>query len=106
MINIRPHRDRVLLELIPEETKRGGIMLPDNAKKKDMRKGRVVSMATDCKQALRIGQTVWAVWNCGVPLELGHANETRIFKSEDVWAMEERSSKHFDLPPQPGRRHA
>ena len=88
MTTLRPHRDRVLLELLAEEARsEGGIFIPDNAKKNLARQGVVLAVASDCKQPLQIGQTVYAIWNCGVPVELGAENETRLFKSEDVWAI-------------------
>jgi len=88
MINIRPHRDRVLLELIPgDNISAGGLLIPDNAKKKYIRQARVVRIADDCKAPLIPGQTVYAVWNAGVPVELGAEHETRLIKSEDIWAV-------------------
>lgn len=93
MINLRPHKDRVLLELIPTDTvSDGGIYIPDNAKKKYIRKARVLAIANDCTAPLIPGQTVYAVWNTGVLMEIngewpnGATNETRMLKSEDVWA--------------------
>jgi co-chaperonin GroES (HSP10) len=99
MINIRPHRDRVLLELIPEDKKSGGgIFIPDGTKKNYIRKGKVLALAKDFKHPrnhrIEIGQVVYAVWNCGNEIEIagelpnGATNECRLLKSEDVWAME------------------
>lgn len=101
MINIRPHRDRVLLELIPDDKiSTGGIHIPDGAKRKYIRKAKILAVSNDyleavakCKKpALIPGQTVWAVWNAGVLVEIngelpnGATNECRLLKSEDVWA--------------------
>lgn len=94
-MNLRPLRDRVLLELLPDEKKSaGGIMLPDGDKKY-IRKARVLKVARDAKQPLTEGQVVFAVWNCGNPVGLydgqgidGATNECRLLKTEDVWAVE------------------
>jgi co-chaperonin GroES (HSP10) len=93
-MTVRPHKDRVLLELIIDDKfSDGGLYLPDNAKKKYIRKARVLAVANDCKLPLIPGQTVFAVWNCGVPIEVsgelpnGAANECRLLKSEDIWAV-------------------
>jgi co-chaperonin GroES (HSP10) len=87
MINVRPHRDRVLLELIPgDKISDGGIHIPDNAKRKYLWKARVLRISNDCKAPLIPGQIVYAVWNAGVEVQLGADNETRLIKSEDIYA--------------------
>jgi hypothetical protein len=116
MYSIRPHRDRVLLELIPDDRiSDGGILFADNVKKKYIRKGKVLAIANGCKEPLIPGQTVFAIWNCGVPIaDIGYGmpydakEECRMFKSEDVVAVgtfAEAQQKFHARPPQPDRRH-
>lgn len=95
MYSPRPHRDRVSIELIPDDTTSGGgIRFADQVKKNYIRKGKVLAIANDCKEPLIPGQTVWAIWNAGVPIfDIGYGvpydakEEVRIFKSEDVVAV-------------------
>lgn len=129
MYSPRPHADRVLLELIADDLKSdGGIHFADQVKKKYIRKGKVLAVSNDYikaaaegkKPSLIPGQTVWAIWNAGVPIydigygmPYGATEECRMFKSEDVVAVgtfaeaEKRLERKFhDRPPQPWRRHA
>jgi co-chaperonin GroES (HSP10) len=84
------------VELIPagEKISTGGIHIPETAKKKYIRKGTVLAVARDCaKPELVPGLVVYAVWNCGNEVFIGAQNETRLIKSEDVWAMEKVKGK-------------
>ena len=93
-MTIRPHRDRVLLELIADDRiSEGGIHLADQVKHKYIRKAKVLAVASDCKIPFIPGQTVYAIWNCGVPVDRGDepingaTGECRLIKSEDVVAV-------------------
>jgi hypothetical protein len=111
-MTIRPHKDRVLLELIPDDRSQGDIVFADQVKQRYIRKAKVLAIANDCKIPFIPGQTVWAIWNCGVPLDAGDegingaTGECRLLKSEDVVAIGTlaEAEKDFDRPPTRGRR--
>lgn len=69
--NIRPIRDQVLCRYCdPDKVSKGGILLPDNAKKQSRgNKAVIAAIGPDVKANIQIGQTIFLEPYCGTNID-------------------------------------
>ncbi len=98
-MKIRPLQDRILVERIEEEVKKGGIIIPDSAKEKPQQ-GKVIAVGPGRfdEQGARIpmevkkGDTILFGKYSGNEIRIGE-EEHLIMREDDVLAVIEKESK-------------
>ena len=98
-MKVRPLQDRILVERIEEEVKKGGIIIPDSAKEKPQQ-GKVIAVGSgrvddDGKRIpmdVKKGDTILFGKYSGSEIRVGE-EEYLIMREEDVLAIVEKDSK-------------
>jgi len=98
-MKIRPLQDRILVERIEEEVKKGGIIIPDSAKEKPQQ-GKVIAAGprrVDDKgnriaMEVKKGDTILFGKYSGNEIRIGE-EEHLIMREDDVLAVIEKESK-------------
>ena len=98
-MKVRPLQDRILVERLEEEVKKGGIIIPDSAKEKPQQ-GKVISVGpgrhdekgTLVPMSLKKGDTILFGKYSGNEIRIGE-EELLIMREDDVLAVVEKESK-------------
>jgi chaperonin GroES len=98
-MKVRPLQDRILVERLEEEVKKGGIIIPDSAKEKPQQ-GKVISVGpgrhdekgTLVPMSLKKGDTILFGKYSGNEIRIGD-EELLIMREDDVLAVVEKESK-------------
>ncbi len=98
-MKVRPLQDRILVERIEEEVKKGGIIIPDSAKEKPQQ-GKVIAVGSgriddDGKRIpmdVKKGDIILFGKYSGSEIRVGD-EEYLIMREEDVLAIVEKDSK-------------
>jgi chaperonin GroES len=98
-MKVRPLQDRILVERIEEEVKKGGIIIPDSAKEKPQQ-GKVIAVGSgrvddDGKRIpmdVKKGDIILFGKYSGSEIRVGE-EEYLIMREEDVLAIVEKDSK-------------
>ena len=98
-MKVRPLQDRILVERLEEEVKKGGIIIPDSAKEKPQQ-GKVISVGpgrhdekgTLVPMSLKKGDTILFGKYSGNEIRIGE-EELLIMREDDVLAAVEKESK-------------
>jgi chaperonin GroES len=98
-MKIRPLQDRILVERIEEETKKGGIISPDSAKEKPQQgkviaagPGRIDEKGARIAMEVKKGDTILFGKYSGNEIRIGE-EEHLIMREDDVLAVIEKESK-------------
>jgi chaperonin GroES len=98
-MKIRPLQDRILVERIEEETKKGGIIIPDSAKEKPQQgkviaagPGRIDEKGARIAMEVKKGDTILFGKYSGNEIRIGE-EEHLIMREDDVLAVIEKESK-------------
>jgi chaperonin GroES len=98
-MKIRPLQDRILVERIEEEIKKGGIIIPDSAKEKPQQgkviaagPGRVDEKGNRIPMEVKKGDTILFGKYSGNEIRIGE-EEHLIMREDDVLAVIEKESK-------------
>ncbi|MBN2464587.1 co-chaperone GroES [candidate division WOR-3 bacterium] len=98
-MKIRPLQDRILVERIEEEIKKGGIIIPDSAKEKPQQgkviavgPGRVDDKGNRIPMEVKKGDTILFGKYSGNEIRIGE-EEHLIMREDDVLAVIEKESK-------------
>jgi chaperonin GroES len=98
-MKIRPLQDRILVERIEEETKKGGIIIPDSAKEKPQQgkviaagPGRIDEKGNRIPMEVKKGDTILFGKYSGNEIRVGE-EEHLIMREDDVLAVIEKESK-------------
>ena len=98
-MKIRPLQDRILVERIEEETKKGGIIIPDSAKEKPQQgkviaagPGRIDEKGNRIPMEVKKGDTILFGKYSGNEIRIGE-EEHLIMREDDVLAVVEKESK-------------
>jgi chaperonin GroES len=98
-MKIRPLQDRILVERIEEEVKKGGIIIPDSAKEKPQQgkviaagPGRVDDKGNRIAMEVKKGDTILFGKYSGNEIRIGE-EEHLIMREDDVLAVIEKESK-------------
>ena len=98
-MKIRPLQDRILVERIEEETKKGGIIIPDSAKEKPQQgkviaagPGRIDEKGNRIPMEVKKGDTILFGKYSGNEIRIGD-EEHLIMREDDVLAVIEKESK-------------
>ena len=98
-MKIRPLQDRILVERIEEEVKKGGIIIPDSAKEKPQQgkviavgPGRVDDKGYRIAMEVKKGDTILFGKYSGNEIRIGE-EEHLIMREDDVLAVIEKESK-------------
>ncbi len=98
-MKIRPLQDRILVERIEEETKKGGIIIPDSAKEKPQQgkviaagPGRIDEKGARIPMEVKKGDTILFGKYSGNEIRIGE-EEHLIMREDDVLAVIEKESK-------------
>ena len=98
-MKIRPLQDRILVERIEEETKKGGIIIPDSAKEKPQQgkviavgPGRIDEKGNRIPMEVKKGDTILFGKYSGNEIRIGE-EEHLIMREDDVLAVIEKESK-------------
>jgi chaperonin GroES len=98
-MKVRPLQDRILVERIEEEVKKGGIIIPDSAKEKPQQ-GKVIAVGPGrfdesgklVPMSLKKGDLILFGKYSGNDIRIGE-DELLIMREEDVLAVVEKESK-------------
>ena len=98
-MKVRPLQDRILVERLEEEIKKGGIIIPDSAKEKPQQ-GKVIAVGpgrhdekgTLVPMSLKKGDTILFGKYSGNEIRIGE-EELLIMREDDVLAVVEKESK-------------
>jgi chaperonin GroES len=95
-MNIRPLQDRILVERIEEEVKKGGIIIPDSAKEKPQQgkviavgPGKVDEKGNRIPMEVKKGDTILFGKYSGNEIRIGE-EEHLIMREDDVLAVIEK----------------
>ncbi len=98
-MKIRPLQDRILVERIEEEIKKGGIIIPDSAKEKPQQgkviavgPGRVDEKGNRIPMEVKKGDTILFGKYSGNEIRIGE-EEHLIMREDDVLAVIEKEAK-------------
>jgi chaperonin GroES len=98
-MKIRPLQDRILVERIEEEIKKGGIIIPDSAKEKPQQgkviaagPGRIDEKGNRIPMEVKKGDTILFGKYSGNEIRIGE-EEHLIMREDDVLAVIEKESK-------------
>jgi chaperonin GroES len=98
-MKIRPLQDRILVERIEEEVKKGGIIIPDSAKEKPQQgkviavgPGRIDEKGNRIAMEVNKGDTILFGKYSGNEIRIGE-EEHLIMREDDVLAVIEKESK-------------
>jgi chaperonin GroES len=98
-MKIRPLQDRILVERIEEEVKKGGIIIPDSAKEKPQQgkviaagPGRIDEKGNRIPMEVKKGDTILFGKYSGNEIRIGE-EEHLIMREDDVLAVIEKESK-------------
>jgi chaperonin GroES len=98
-MKIRPLQDRILVERIEEEIKKGGIIIPDSAKEKPQKgkviaagPGRIDEKGNRIPMEVKKGDTILFGKYSGNEIRIGE-EEHLIMREDDVLAVIEKESK-------------
>jgi chaperonin GroES len=98
-MKIRPLQDRILVERIEEEVKKGGIIIPDSAKEKPQQgkviaagPGKVDEKGNRIPMEVKKGDTILFGKYSGNEIRIGE-EEHLIMREDDVLAVIEKESK-------------
>jgi chaperonin GroES len=98
-MKIRPLQDRILVERIEEEIKKGGIIIPDSAKEKPQQgkviaagPGRVDDKGARIPMEVKKGDIILFGKYSGNEIRIGE-EEHLIMREDDVLAVIEKESK-------------
>ncbi|HTW92313.1 MAG TPA: co-chaperone GroES [bacterium] len=98
-MKIRPLQDRILVERIEEEIKKGGIIIPDSAKEKPQQgkviaagPGRIDDKGNRIPMEVKKGDTILFGKYSGNEIRIGE-EEHLIMREDDVLAVIEKESK-------------
>jgi chaperonin GroES len=98
-MKIRPLQDRILVERIEEELKKGGIIIPDSAKEKPQQgkviaagPGRIDEKGNRIPMEVKKGDTILFGKYSGNEIRIGE-EEHLIMREDDVLAVIEKESK-------------
>jgi len=98
-MKIRPLQDRILVERIEEEIKKGGIIIPDSAKEKPQQgkviaagPGRVDEKGNRIPMEVKKGDIILFGKYSGNEIRIGE-EEHLIMREDDVLAVIEKESK-------------
>jgi chaperonin GroES len=98
-MKIRPLQDRILVERIEEEVKKGGIIIPDSAKEKPQQgkviavgPGRVDEKGNRIPMEVKKGDTILFGKYSGNEIRIGE-EEHLIMREDDVLGVIEKESK-------------
>jgi chaperonin GroES len=98
-MKIRPLQDRILVERIEEEIKKGGIIIPDSAKEKPQQgkviaagPGRIDEKGNRIPMEVKKGDTILFGKYSGNEIRVGE-EEHLIMREDDVLAVIEKESK-------------
>ena len=98
-MKIRPLQDRILVERIEEEVKKGGIIIPDSAKEKPQQgkviaagPGRVDDKGNRIAMEVKKGDTILFGKYSGNEIRISE-EEHLIMREDDVLAVIEKESK-------------
>ena len=98
-MKIRPLQDRILVERIEEEIKKGGIIIPDSAKEKPQQgkviaagPGKVDEKGNRVPMEVKKGDTILFGKYSGNEIRIGE-EEHLIMREDDVLAVIEKESK-------------
>lgn len=98
-MKIRPLQDRILVERIEEEVKKGGIIIPDSAKEKPQQgkviaagPGKVDEKGNRIPMEVKKGDTILFGKYSGNEIRIGE-DEHLIMREDDVLAVIEKESK-------------
>jgi chaperonin GroES len=98
-MKIRPLQDRILVERIEEEVKKGGIIIPDSAKEKPQQgkviaagPGRIDEKGARIPMEVKKGDTILFGKYSGNEIRIGE-EEHLIMREDDVLAVIEKESK-------------
>ncbi len=98
-MKIRPLQDRILVERIEEEIKKGGIIIPDSAKEKPQQgkvvaagPGKVDEKGNRIPMEVKKGDTILFGKYSGNEIRIGE-EEHLIMREDDVLAVIEKESK-------------
>jgi chaperonin GroES len=98
-MKIRPLQDRILVERIEEEIKKGGIIIPDSAKEKPQQgkviavgPGRVDDKGNRIPMEVKKGDTILFGKYSGNEIRIGE-EEHLIMREDDVLAVIEKEAK-------------
>jgi chaperonin GroES len=99
VMKIRPLQDRILVERIEEEVKKGGIIIPDSAKEKPQQgkviaagPGRVDEKGNRIPMEVKKGDTILFGKYSGNEIRVGE-DEHLIMREDDVLAVIEKEGK-------------
>jgi chaperonin GroES len=88
-VNVKPLSDRVLVEVLPAETKTaGGLIIPDSAKEKPM-KGKVIAVGEGKPgepMTVNVGDTVLYGKYVGTEIQL-EGKDFLIMRESDIYAV-------------------
>ena len=98
-MKIRPLQDRILVERIEEETKKGGIIIPDSAKEKPQQgkviaagPGKVDEKGNRIPMEVKKGDIILFGKYSGNEIRIGE-EEHLIMREDDVLAVIEKEAK-------------
>ena len=98
-MKIRPLQDRILVERIEEDVKKGGIIIPDSAKEKPQQgkviaagPGKVDEKGNRIPMEVKKGDTILFGKYSGNEIRIGE-EEHLIMREDDVLAVIEKESK-------------
>jgi chaperonin GroES len=98
-MKIRPLQDRILVERIEEETKKGGIIIPDSAKEKPQQgkviaagPGRIDEKGNRVPMEVKKGDIILFGKYSGNEIRIGE-EEHLIMREDDVLGVIEKESK-------------
>ncbi len=98
-MKIRPLQDRILVERIEEEIKKGGIIIPDSAKEKPQQgkviavgPGRIDEKGNRIPMEVKKGDTILFGKYSGNEIRIGE-EEHLIMREDDILAVIEKESK-------------
>jgi chaperonin GroES len=98
-MKIRPLQDRILVERIEEELKKGGIIIPDSAKEKPQQgkviaagPGRIDEKGNRIPMEVKKGDTILFGKYSGNEIRIGE-EEHLIMREDDVLAVIEKEGK-------------
>jgi chaperonin GroES len=98
-MKIRPLQDRILVERIEEEIKKGGIIIPDSAKEKPQQgkviaagPGRIDEKGNRIPMEVKKGDTILFGKYSGNEIRIGE-EEHLIMREDDVLAVIEKEAK-------------
>ncbi len=98
-MKIRPLQDRILVERIEEEVKKGGIIIPDSAKEKPQQgkviavgPGRIDEKGNRIPMEVKKGDTILFGKYSGNEIRIGE-EEHLIMREDDILAVIEKESK-------------